>query len=393
MALLKAKKFLFLWVLTGKPQKGRCVMGEKWRFLDLGFVDPVSYWTYPEAVMMAKASGKVPDTVVLSIPNKPTVNIGYYQDVEKEVNLDLCREMGIDVFRRFGFGGGALLYDTNSRLFHIIVDADRFPRNYEELMTYSSKGLLNAVQNVGISAKFVPINDVIADSGKKIGMCSSFRTDFDNVTYVTVSLHRHVDIDLAMKVITPPAEKFEDKGAKSVKDRITTISEELGSLIASDKLLQATKEGFEKAYGIEFYDGELTEEEKAYYDEAVKRNVSDEFLYKYSERVKFKNELDFLGEGKVRRSAFIYKGKKLIRVVTLMDKDCIRNIMISGDYYAYPWDFTDQVESVLKGSPVQKDHIRKKIMDKFEEAKGELALISPDEFANTVTASLEKSEA
>jgi|GEM_PF-1210441 len=368
-------------------------MAERWRFLNLGLVDPVSYWTYPEAVMAAKAAGAVPNTVVFSIPGKPTVNVGYYQDVEKEVNLDLCDKLGVEVVRRFGFGGGALLYDENSRLFHIIVESDRFPRDYLELMAYSSKGLLRAVQNLGIEATFVPINDVLTESGKKIGMCSNFRTDFDNVTYVTLSLHRNVDVDLAMKLITPPAEKFKDKVAKSVKERITTISEALGHLIPSEQLLEATKKGFQEAYGIEFYEGELTAEELAYYREAFKRNSSKEFLYRYSEGVKFKEELASLEKGMLRRSEFIHKGKKLIRVVSLTDGEKIRNIMISGDYYAYPWDITDRVESILIGTPLRdRELIRRKISDKFRETEGELALIPVEELTETVLSCLEKAE-
>jgi len=365
-------------------------MTERWRFLNLGYVEPVSYWTYPEAVTMAKAAGKVPNTIVFSIPNKRTVNVGYYQDVEKEVNLNLCKEMGVDVVRRFGFGGGALLYDTNSRLFHIIVDSDRFPKNYEELIGYSSRSLLRGVQNLGINAKFVPINDVITESGKKIGMCSNFRTDFENVTYVTISLHRDVDIDLAMQLITPPAEKFKDKDAKAVKDRITTISKELGHLVSTEDLMRATRKGFEEAYEIELYDGELTQEESEYHDKAIKRNSSADFLYKYSEKVKFRDEIDLIREGKLKRSEFIYKGKKLIRVVVLTDKDYIKNIMISGDYYAYPWNITDQVESILKGCPVDKNIIGKEVNRKFKETNGEVALISPDEFASTIIGALEK---
>jgi lipoate-protein ligase A len=365
-------------------------MTEKWRLLDLGYVDPVSYWTYPEAVTMAKASGKVPNTIVFSIPNKKTINVGYYQDVEKEVNLSLCKEMGVDVVRRFGFGGGALLYDDNSRLFHIIVDSNRFPKNYEELMICSSQGLLNGVHNLGIEAKFVPINDVITSSGKKIGMCSNFRTDFENVTYVTISLHRDVDIDLAMQLITPPAEKFKDKDAKAVKDRITTISKELGHLVSTEDLMKATRKGFEEAYGIELYDGELTQEEKEYHDKAIKRNSSIDFLYKYSEKVKFRDEIDLIRDGKLIRSEFIYKGKKLIRVVVLIDTDHIKNIMISGDYYAYPWNITDQIESILKGCPVDKNIVRKEVNKKFKETNGEVALISPDEFADTIIGALEK---
>ncbi len=365
-------------------------MTEKWRLLDLGYVDPVSYWTYPEAVTVAKAAAKVPNTIVFSIPDRRTVNVGYYQDVEKEVNLDLCKKMGVNVVRRFGFGGGALLYDDDSRLFHIIVDSDRFPKKYEELITYSSQGLLKGVRHLGIEAKFVPINDVITGSGKKIGMCSNFRTDFEKVTYVTISLHRNVDIDLAMQLITPPAEKFKDKDAKAVKDRITTISKELGHLVSTEDLMKATRKGFEEAYGIELYDGELTQEEKEYHDKAVERNAGVDFLYKYSEKVKFKDELDLIKERKLKRSEFIYKGKKLIRVVVLTEADHIRNVMISGDYYAYPWDITDQIESVLKGCPADKNIIRKEVNRKFKETNGEVALISPDEFADTIIGALEK---
>jgi lipoate-protein ligase A len=364
-------------------------MAEQWRFLNLGYVDPVSYWTYPEAVMRAKAESEIPNTLAVSIPTKRTVNIGYYQDIDKEVNVPLCKEMDVEIVRRFGFGGGGILYDQDSRLYHIIVDSDRFPKDYEELMTYSSKGLLNAVQNLGIEVNFVPINDVISASGKKIGMCSSFRTDYPNVTYITVSLHRTVDIELAMKLITPPAEKFQDKVAKSIRDRITTVNDELGTIVSSEDLLNATKMGFEKAYGITLYDGELTSQEKEFYKKSIKRNMTRQFLYKYSEGEKFGSDLDRVKNGELKRSEFIYKGKKLIRVVSLTKGDIIENVMISGDYYAYPWNMTDHMEAKLKGCKIDFGEIRKRIKGAFEELNGEVALISPEEFIKTVIGSLD----
>lgn len=366
-------------------------MNEQWRFLNLGYVDPVAYWTYPQAVMVAKSQKKVPNTVVFSIPSRETVNIGYYQDVEKEVNLSRCQDMGVEVVRRYGFGGGALLYDNDSRLFHIVVDRESFPTDYVDLITYASGGLLESVRNLGLDASFVPINDVIMASGKKIGMCSSFRTDFQNVTYVTISLHRNVNIDLAMELVTPPAEKFKDKSAQSVAERITTIGKELKRDITSDELIEAVRKGFEKAYGIDLRDGELTEGERAYYDEALQKNRKLEFLYKYSEKEKFGNDnLDLVNKGKLRRSEFIYKGKKLIRVTLLSDGKLIKNIMISGDYYAYPWDITDQLESALKGCRMDERIIRDKVVATFTSANGEVAMISPDEFAGTIMGAVNK---
>ena len=365
-------------------------MKEQWRFLNLGYVEPISYWSYPEAVTIAKSQGLVPNTVVFSIPSRTNINIGYYQDVEKEVQLDLCKDMGIDVVRRYGLGGGALLYDGDSRLFHIIIESDRFPRDYVQLMSHASAGLLEAVKNLGIDATFVPINDVITKSDKKIGMCSSFRTDYHNVTYITISLHRNVDIELAMKVLTPPPEKFKDKSAQTVKDRITTIGRELQRDISSDELIRAVRNGFEKAYGIELLDGELVEEEMQYYEAAMKRAGTREFLYKYSERQKFGTDLDLAESGALRRSEFLYKGAKLVRVVVLLDDSTIRNIMICGDYYAYPWSMTDQLESALKGSPADENSVRDRVVQAFLRSDGEVALISPEEFVSTIMGAVNK---
>ena len=120
------------------------------------------------------------------------------------------------------------------------------------------------------------------------------------------------------------------------------------------------------------------------------RNGSEEFLYKHTEREKFGRDLQLVEEGGLRRSEAIYKGKKLIRVVSLLDQDSIRNIMIAGDYYAYPWDMTDQLEETLKGCKLDKDLIREKVRQKYDDVKGETALISPDEFADTIINSIEK---
>jgi lipoate-protein ligase A len=367
-------------------------MKEQWRFLNLGYVEPISYWSYPEAVTIAKSRGLVPNTVVFSIPKRTHVNIGYYQDVEKEVRLDLCKSMDIEVVRRYGLGGGALLYNDDSRLFHIIVDSNRFPEDYVQLMLQTSRGLLEAVRNVGIEADFVPINDVMTKSGKKIGMCSNFRTDYGNVSYITISLHRDVDVELAMKVLTPPPEKFKDKTAQTVKDRITTLGKELQRDISSDELIEAVRRGFEKAYDIDLKDGPLAAEEQSYYNEAVKRNGTHQFLYKYSEGEKFGKDLDLVKKGALRRSEFVYKGAKLVRVVTLTDANSIRNIMISGDYYAYPWDMTDRLESALKGCPMGEEHVRERIIAGFRDAGGEIALMSPEEFITTVNGALNQKQ-
>jgi len=367
-------------------------MMEKWRFLNLGTVDHVSYWTYPEAVMKAKSEGGMPNAIVFSTPQDKMVSVGYYQDADKEVNLPLCKEMNIDVARRYGFGGGTLLYDQNSFLFHIIVDSDRFPKDYPELMMANAPVLLKSLEKLGINAKFFPINDVLTASGKKIGMMSTFRTDYPNITYITCSLHRDVDVELAMQVITPPAEKFKDKAAKTVRDRISTVTQELGYTLPSNKHLAAVLSGMEEGYGMVLEDDQLNEHEKNIYKECYQNNSKDDFLKRCNESYIFKDELPLVNQGQLVRSEFRYKGSKLIRVVVLLEGKMIRRVGISGDYYAYPWHLTDAMEKALEGTPATNESIKSCVYDTFEKENGETAMITPDEFVSTIFTAVKDAE-
>ena len=85
------------------------------RLLDLGSVSPLHSQTVYHAVGHA-LDADAPDTIILVSSDRPYVCIGYHQAVEKEVDLDYCRERGLPVYRR-EVGGVVTLDLDDGQLF------------------------------------------------------------------------------------------------------------------------------------------------------------------------------------------------------------------------------------------------------------------------------------
>jgi len=75
------------------------------RFIDFGFTDVYKIMAANEAMFrIAERTGK--NVGFLWIPDK-SINMGYSQLIEKELNLERCKELGYQVTRRTSGGGMA----------------------------------------------------------------------------------------------------------------------------------------------------------------------------------------------------------------------------------------------------------------------------------------------
>ena len=83
---------------------------EEWRFLHTGKGPPALNMAIDEAIMLAHAQGLVPPTVRFYGWDPPTLSIGYFQRVEKEVDIQRLRQRGLGFVRR-PTGGRAVLHD------------------------------------------------------------------------------------------------------------------------------------------------------------------------------------------------------------------------------------------------------------------------------------------
>ena len=81
-----------------------------WRLLPFRKADAVENMAVDEAVFRANIRNKALPTLRFYGWRTPALSIGYFQDFAKEVDIEACRRLGIDMIRR-PTGGKAVLHD------------------------------------------------------------------------------------------------------------------------------------------------------------------------------------------------------------------------------------------------------------------------------------------
>src|SRR4030067_3003601 len=92
------------------------------------------------------------------------------------------------------------------------------------------------------------------------------------------------DVNLIASAITPPAEKFADKQASTIQERITYLEKLVGRSIDLKEIKEIYIKQIQRVFDVELVPGELTEKEREYYRRMEKEYTSDEFFMERSER-------------------------------------------------------------------------------------------------------------
>ena len=97
---------------------------------------------------------------------KPScVSIGYFQSMNEEVNLEKCKQMGIDSVRRIT-GGGAVFHE--SELTYSFISRN-YPPSIMQSYEMVCEMLTLTLKKLGFGAKFSPLNDITVDGRKVCG--------------------------------------------------------------------------------------------------------------------------------------------------------------------------------------------------------------------------------
>lgn len=242
-------------------------MNEDWRLIDLWVADCYTQMATDEAIAEACGKGLSPSTIRLYRWNPSAVSLGYFQSLEDEVDTEACRRLGVDIIRRVS-GGGAVFHDYNGEITYSLItpeDDPKIPRDIDQSYAVICKGIVRALDSLGLQAEFKPIND-IAVSGRKISGNAQTRR------YGAVLQHGTVLVDFDPKtmftVLKVSQEKISDKLIKQVEERVTTIRRELRSQTSFDQVRDALVSGFEDALSVHLLPGSITSHEA----ELVKRH-------------------------------------------------------------------------------------------------------------------------
>lgn len=350
---------------------------EKWRLLDTGPRTAAENMALDEVVLKVRSQGLVPNTLRFLQFRPEAVLIGYHQCVEQEVRVDFCLKEGIDVNRRIT-GGGAILFDE-TQLGWELISSKRdlgFSLNLEPLFERICNAVVYALRVFGLDAKFRPKNDIEVQ-GRKISGTGG--TEEGGAFLFQGTLLVDFDAERMLKALRIPTEKLKDKEIESLKERVTCLKGELGYVPSITLIKKAIKEGFEKVFGIELVEGELTEKEVEAFHQLKGRFESQDWI----------NMRKAYGEYQALSSALKTKGG-LIRVSLVLNTRLrrVQHIFITGDFFAYPRRAILDLEAFLRGARLEDIS---GIVGGFFSKKGSIIPgVSPGDFIQAINLAIEK---
>ncbi len=243
----------------------------KWRVIGMEACDAYANMAIEEAAWEGVRNGTSPPTIRFYCYKPRAVSIGCFQSIRDEVNLDECKNSGIDVVRRWT-GGGAVYHDQEIT-YGVIAPLNKFPKNIIESYRLVCGWMVKALESLGIEAEFRPINDILA-GGKKIS--GSAQTRRGGVLLQHGTLLYDLDLATMFSVLNVSREKISDKMIKSAEERVTCVSRHCD--MDKREVYQALVAAFTEGKDFEF--GRWSEDEIARARELAERKYGSEgWLY------------------------------------------------------------------------------------------------------------------
>ncbi|MFX1351945.1 MAG: biotin/lipoate A/B protein ligase family protein, partial [Promethearchaeota archaeon] len=202
-------------------------------------------------------------------------SIGYFQSIHEEVDLEICKKLEVDVVRRIT-GGGAVYHDYDGEITYSIIvkeDNPKIPTDIMESYELLCQGIVGGLKNLGMNAEFKPINDIIVN-GRKIS--GNAQTRRQNVLLQHGTILVDFDPGAMFKVLKVSEAKISDKLIQSVRERVTSIRNEMEDEITFEQVRKALIEGFQGALQINFREGRLSKGERELADRLLKEKYSSE---------------------------------------------------------------------------------------------------------------------
>lgn len=228
-----------------------------------------------EAIAIACGKGLSSPTLRLYTWNPPCISVGYFQDVDENIDVSECKSQNIDIVRRLT-GGKAVLH--NKELTYSIISPSKnhfFPTGIKGSYKAIADCLLHGIKNLGISGEIAE-----RPSRKGNGFSCFLDTSFYEISVKGKKLigsaqkrWRNLFLQHGSIIISPSHTqlagilRFNNNEERTRflnlhKEKSTSIEEERKSSSDIIEIRSAIKQGFEEKTGIKLFEDELTDFEK-----------------------------------------------------------------------------------------------------------------------------------
>jgi lipoate---protein ligase len=347
------------------------------RVIDGGMVSWLDSQVIYHAVASAMSGTNEP-TLTLVNPSKPYICIGYHQELEKEVDVEYCRENGLPITRR-QVGGGAVYLDENQLFWHIIVPRSQAPYRIEDVYTRYLAGPVNALRAMGIPAVHRPVNDIQVE-GRKIGGTGA--ATIGDAIVVVGSLIFDFDYETMVRVLKVPSEKFRDKVYQSMREYLTTIRREMGSNAPTwEQGKHILIEEIAKSLQQDVQLSKLNEREQTEMSIWRETLTSDEWLYQAGG---LRHGGVKIAEGVHVHEAAHKAPGGLIRATVVANERMLDDLALSGDFFIFPDNSIPGLETALAGSHLVEQELYDRSASFWEDNRIQAPGLAPADVAKVV---------
>ena len=275
-------------------------MTEIWNFINTGSKNPYYNMAMDEALLNFVSRGEIDPVIRFYTWNPATLSIGYFQRLQKEIDIDKVKEKGYGLVRR-QTGGRGVLHDKELTYSVIVPESHpNMPSTVTEAYKIISQGLLEGFKNLGFETYFAiprskeerdklkqPRSSVCFDApswyelvveGRKIA--GSAQTRQKGVILQHGSILQDIDIDDLFDMFKFKNERLKAKMKENFVQKAVAINDISNQHRTLNEMENAFEAGFKKGLNIDFKPLELTEKQLEEVQELEDKYRSEAWMYR-----------------------------------------------------------------------------------------------------------------
>lgn len=275
-------------------------MTKIWNFINTGSKNPYYNMAMDEALLNFVSRGEIDPVIRFYTWNPATLSIGYFQRLQKEIDIDKVKEKGYGLVRR-QTGGRGVLHDKELTYSVIVPESHpNMPSTVTEAYKIISQGLLEGFKNLGFETYFAiprskeerdklkqPRSSVCFDApswyelvveGRKIA--GSAQTRQKGVILQHGSILQDIDIDDLFDMFKFKNERLKAKMKENFVQKAVAINDISNQHITLNEMENAFEAGFKKGLNIDFKPLELTEKQLEEVQELEDKYRSEAWMYR-----------------------------------------------------------------------------------------------------------------
>jgi len=270
---------------------------ETWYFIDSKENSPAYNMSLDEKLMEWHRNKELPPLIRFYGWAPATLSVGYFQQIEKEIDLKAVNSYKLGFVRR-ATGGRGVLHD-DELTYSVIVSEDHpaMPETVTEAYRVISEGLLEGFRNLGLQAEFSiprsfeekeslknPRSSVCFDApswyelvveGRKVA--GSAQTRQKGIILQHGSIILSIDEEKLFNLFVFPNEKVRRRMQQGFHKKAVAINDILDKAVSLDQVKVAFKKGFETGLNIQLKSYVLTEEQESQVYQLMEDKYNQDF--------------------------------------------------------------------------------------------------------------------